>query len=90
MSANNTAIDDKKYLEPRDEGMYIVGKNWKYGWWNSEVDTVIKLWNEGHSLQTIAGRGNWKCRDVFILLMCLRENDKIKKRPGYAWGGDPN
>jgi hypothetical protein len=25
--------DDKRYLEPRNEPMYIVGEKWKYGWW---------------------------------------------------------
>lgn len=86
MPTDYAVADDKRYIELRDEGMYIVGKDWKFGWWNSEVNTVIKLWNEGHSLQTIADRGNWKCRDVFHLLEDLAEDGKIWKRPGLAWG----
>ncbi len=86
MATYITFADDKRYVEPRDEGSYTVGENWKYFWWNSEVEKVIKLWEAGHSLIVIANRVDSTPRDVWHLIEDLREKNMIKDRLG-GWKG---
>jgi len=81
-----TVAEDKRYAEPRDEGMHHVGLEWKYSWWNSEVVKVIKLWEAGHSLLVIASRVDSTPRDVFHLIEDLAERGWLKRRKG-GWKG---
>lgn len=84
--SNAAMIDDKKYLDLRPGGLFIVGSEWKYSWWPEEVEIVIDLYNRGYGLPIIARRVKSIPRDVFLLLLDLAEKGKIKRRPGYLWG----
>lgn len=86
MLSNYQIQDDKKYVEPRTVGLYIVGHEWKYSWWPEEVNTVIDLYNRGYGLPIIARRVKSTPRDTFLLLLDLAEQGRIKQRPGHIWG----
>ena len=79
------AARDKRYLYP-EEPLHIVGRDWCFEWYQSDIDKVIKLWNGGYSLDVIARRVNSTCRDTLLLLIDLSEQGKIGKRIGYLWG----
>ncbi len=83
---NVAIVDDKKYLDLRPGGLYIVGGEWKYSWWPDEVETVIDLYNRGYGITIIARRVKSVPRDVFLLLIDLAEHNQIKRRPGFVWG----
>jgi len=69
-----------------NNGLYIVGEEWKYSWRPEEVEIVIDLYNRGYGLTIIARRVKSAPRDTFLLLMDLAEQERIKNRPGYLWG----
>jgi hypothetical protein len=86
MLSNYQIQDDKKYVEPRNTGLYIVGHEWKYSWWPEEVESAIELYNRGYSLTIIARRVKSTPRDTFLLLLDLAEKGRVKQRPGFLWG----
>ncbi len=86
MPTDYAVAEDKRYLEPRNTGLYIVGHEWKYSWWPEEVETVIDLYNRGYGLTIIARRVQSTPRDTFLLLLDLAEKGRVKQRPGFLWG----
>ncbi len=88
MARDRATAEDLRYMDVRAEGMHIVGRDWKYGWWNSEVETAIRLWTAGCSVFVIASRLNATVRDTFHLLEDLAEHNKIPRRDGLMWGGE--
>lgn len=85
MPTDNAVARDKRYIEPT-EPLHIVGREWCFEWFESDINKVIKLWNGGYSLEVIARRVNSTCRDTLLLLIDLSEQGKIGKRIGYLWG----
>ena len=80
---------EKRYLYP-EERLYLVGMNWCYEWFTADVQKVIKLWDGGYSLETIAQKVDTTCRDTLLLLLDLAEQGKIKRRINYIWGTEKN
>ena len=76
---------DKRYLIPT-EPLHIVGREWCFEWYQSEVEQVMDLWQRGYSLQAIARRMNTTARDTLLLLIDLAEQGRVTKRIGYLWG----
>ena len=85
MTTNYVAIRDKKYLVPT-EPLHIVGRDWCFEWYQSDIEQAIGLWERGYSLTQIARRVNSTARDTLLLLIDLSEQGKIGKRIGYLWG----
>ncbi len=85
MPTDHTVARDKRYLA-LTEPVHIVGREWCFEWYQSEIDAVIDLYNRGYGLIIIARRVKSTPRDTFLLLMELAEQGKIKRRPGYLWG----
>jgi hypothetical protein len=76
---------DKRYSK-LTEPVYIVGREWCFEWFKTEIDTVIDLYNRGYGLTIIARRVDSTPRDTFLLLLDLAEQGRVKRRPGYLWG----
>ena len=85
MPTDHAVARDKRYLIPT-EPLHIVGREWCFEWYQSEVEQVIDLWQRGYSLTAIARRVNSTARDTFLLLIDLSEQGKVTKRIGYLWG----
>ncbi len=85
MPTDQVVARDKRYLT-LTEPIHIVGREWCFEWYQSEIDTVIDLYNRGYGLTLIARRVKSTPRDTFLLLLELAEKGKIKRRPGYLWG----
>lgn len=85
MPTDYTVARDKRYLEPA-ELLHIVGRDWCFEWYQSEIEQVTNLWERGYSLTQIAKRANSTPRDTLLLLIDLSEQGKISKRIGYLWG----
>ena len=85
MPTDYAVARDKRYLEPA-EPLHIVGREWCFEWYQSDINKVIKLWNGGYGLEVIARCVNSTCRDTLLLLIDLSEQGKIGKRIGYLWG----
>jgi hypothetical protein len=85
MPTDTTVARDKRYLDPA-EPLHIVGREWCFEWYQSDIEQVIDLWQRGYSLTQIARRVNSTARDTLLLLIDLSEQGKIGKRIGYLWG----
>ncbi len=87
MPTDIRVMADRRYVTPQ-EPLYIVGKEWQLQWYGSEIEKVIRLWEHGHSIITIASRLDSTPLAVFLLLVDLAEQRpaRIKKRPGCLWG----
>ena len=74
-----------RYQAPR-EPLYHVGQEWNFTWYVTEVDKVIRLYADGYHISLIARRLDREPRDVFLLLLDLAEQGRIKRMPGWIWG----
>ena len=71
MPTDYAVARDKRYLEPA-EPLHIVGREWCFEWYQSDIDKVVKLWNGGYGLEVIARRVNSTCRDTYIVQVNYR------------------
>lgn len=64
----------------------IILEDLNFIWDAESIDTVLKLWKDGVSLEEISIALNRRTEEIFLLLMHLSLKGKIKKRKNYIWG----
>jgi len=57
-----------------------------FSWRQEQIPRVIKMWEEGYSLEKISIEMKRRIEDVFILLYDLSLKEKIKARKGGLFG----
>lgn len=73
------ASADKMKLFPRDE-LVIALDGLDFSWYRDEISAVIRMWEGGQSLPDISDSVGRCCDEVFLLLLHLARNEKIKTR----------
>lgn len=66
--------------------MQIVLEDLNFLWKDEDLDKLVELWKENKPLQDIAKSVNRSCEEVFLALMHLARERRIKKRKGFVWG----
>jgi hypothetical protein len=64
----------------------IVLEDLNFQWNETDVKRVINMWKQGTSLADICEKVKRPGEEVFLLLLDLSINNKIKKRDGFIWG----
>ena len=82
----NYALDGELKLRPSE--LYIACDGMDFSWYPAEVERVIADYNTGLSLAEMAANvGGRDIDELFILLLDLARQGKIKARPGGVLGG---
>lgn len=70
------------------ERLYIALDNYDLSFYPAEVDKIKKMWVVGEPVPNIAQIAGREIEEVFVLLLDLVLQHKIKARPGgiYAMG----
>ena len=64
----------------------IILEDLDFTWEREDINKVTKMWNEGIYVPDIAKNINRPTEEVFLLLMHLGRQGRIKQRKGYFWG----
>ena len=65
----------------------IILEDLDFSWEQKQIDRAIYLWGEGFGVPDIAADFKRDLDEVFLLMLHLSREGKIKKRVGYFWGG---
>lgn len=64
----------------------IILEDVDFAWEREDINKVTKMWNGGIYVPDIAKNINRPTEEVFLLLMHLGRQGRIKQRKGYFWG----
>lgn len=71
---------------PPEQYVMFLHDDINWGWTHDEIDTFTRLWKEGVSLWDIAKQLERDPDEVALLVIALRRDKRIKRRPGGIWG----
>ncbi|WP_072986825.1 hypothetical protein [Clostridium cavendishii] len=66
--------------------MELILEDINFMWKKEEINKVKDMWNGGESLKDITEAVNREGDEVFLLLLHLARQRKIKIRKGFIWG----
>ena len=65
---------------------YIALLDMDFSWKNVDVEKIITMWEEGLSITIIASKFRREEDELFLLLLDLARNKRIKERFTGIWG----
>lgn len=77
---------EKRYLTNRAGSSYIACEDFDFRWNKDELSEFSYLWQEGRSLQELAGYFQRQQEEILLLALDLGSRGKIKMRKGGLIG----
>lgn len=76
---------DLAKIRPHEE-LYIALQELDFSWYPHEVERVIEMWERGTPIWDMSVEFGRCQEEVFLLLLDLAMNGRVKRRPGGICG----